>query len=513
MIKTTLSLFLLVMALCASATRQSNCKELDHQLDQAISQSKVYVQYREKRISSLKKELEKSHNIGKQYQINRKLFNEYQSYINDSAIVAMEHCISLAQRMHRSDEESLCRSMLAVQCSKVGFYEEALQELKRVDLSHLTKEGREKYLLAAQDVYLEMAAYTKVKSLQAPFQELGNAYRDSLLHEADPHSDDYYQYKIISLTIKNDYTEALRVSDEWLKRVSPNDRRFAVAAYFRYTVYKVIDDKEQMEYWLLRSAICDITHAVMDQGALWTLVGTFRNELSIERQHQYINYSWDCSRKFSARLRSQQISPIMAIVNDSYSHALYQRNELLTVFVIAIIIIAVILLYLFYYVRQSNRRIRGKNEQLKTAYEHLKEANKLKETYIWHFFALCGTYIEKMEAFRHQTNKLLRDRKFDDLHQMLRSTDKKVENIKELYKDFDSTFLSLFPTFIDEFNQGLPPGQQQNPPQGELNTILRVFALVRLGIDDGSKIAQMLNLSINTVYNYRARIRKLKNKG
>lgn len=96
---------------------------------------------------------------------------------------------------------------------------------------------------------------------------------------------------------------------------------------------------------------------------------------------------------------------------------------------------------------------------------------------------------------------------------MLRSTDEKVENIKELYKDFDSTFLSLFPTFIDEFNQGLPPGQQQNPPQGELNTILRVFALVRLGIDDGSKIAQMLNLSINTVYNYRARIRKLKNKG
>mgnify|MGYP003314030398 CR=1 FL=1 len=37
----------------------------------------------------------------------------------------------------------------------------------------------------------------------------------------------------------------------------------------------------------------------------------------------------------------------------------------------------------------------------------------------------------------------------------------------------------------------------------KLNTELRILALMRLGIDDSSRIAQMLNYSINTIYAYR----------
>ncbi|MDR1357720.1 MAG: hypothetical protein LBJ58_08640, partial [Tannerellaceae bacterium] len=40
------------------------------------------------------------------------------------------------------------------------------------------------------------------------------------------------------------------------------------------------------------------------------------------------------------------------------------------------------------------------------------------------------------------------------------------------------------------------------------NTELRVFALIRLGITDSSKIASFLRCSLQTVYNYRSKIKR-----
>lgn len=43
----------------------------------------------------------------------------------------------------------------------------------------------------------------------------------------------------------------------------------------------------------------------------------------------------------------------------------------------------------------------------------------------------------------------------------------------------------------------------------QLSTTLRIFALIRLGIEDSSKIAEFLHYSVNTIYNYRAKIKLL----
>jgi DNA-binding CsgD family transcriptional regulator len=40
-----------------------------------------------------------------------------------------------------------------------------------------------------------------------------------------------------------------------------------------------------------------------------------------------------------------------------------------------------------------------------------------------------------------------------------------------------------------------------------LNAELRIFALIRMGIHDTEKIARILDYSINTIYNYKARIK------
>ena len=76
------------------------------------------------------------------------------------------------------------------------------------------------------------------------------------------------------------------------------------------------------------------------------------------------------------------------------------------------------------------------------------------------------------------------------------------------YRNFDQTFVTLYPMFVKDFNALLRPECQIIPKQGELlTTELRIFALIRLGIDSSSKIAQLLSYSPNTIYNYRAQIR------
>ena len=101
----------------------------------------------------------------------------------------------------------------------------------------------------------------------------------------------------------------------------------------------------------------------------------------------------------------------------------------------------------------------------------------------------------------------------DRMAHMARKTEKNPDAFlrKEMlayYRDFDQTFLSLYPTFVSDFNALLRPEARILPKQGDiLTTELRIFALVRLGIDASAKIAQLLHYAPNTIYNYRAQIR------
>ncbi|MNE44367.1 hypothetical protein D3C80_1385890 [compost metagenome] len=157
---------------------------------------------------------------------------------------------------------------------------------------------------------------------------------------------------------------------------------------------------------------------------------------------------------------------------------------------------------------QLNKEISSTNEQLNERNAELSESNHIKEEYIAHFFDLCSTYINKLEGYRKELNKKVSDKKLEELFKMLKST-KVVDNeLEELYNNFDSIFLNLYPTFVNDFNSFLIPDEQVVLKQGELlNTELRIFALIRLGITDSVKIAAFLRYSLSTIYNYRTKAR------
>ena len=80
--------------------------------------------------------------------------------------------------------------------------------------------------------------------------------------------------------------------------------------------------------------------------------------------------------------------------------------------------------------------------------------------------------------------------------------------LKNFYKTFDTSFLQLYPNFVEDFNALLKEESRVSVKEGEmLNTELRIFALIKLGITQSSHIASLLRYSVNTIYNYRAQIK------
>ena len=116
-------------------------------------------------------------------------------------------------------------------------------------------------------------------------------------------------------------------------------------------------------------------------------------------------------------------------------------------------------------------------------------------------------YINKLEKYRQALNKKAMEKKLDELYKMLKSNDMVEKELKELYENFDQVFLHIYPNFVRELNELLVEDARFDINATELNTELRIFALIRLGITDSSRIANFLHYSATTIYNYRTRMR------
>jgi hypothetical protein len=118
----------------------------------------------------------------------------------------------------------------------------------------------------------------------------------------------------------------------------------------------------------------------------------------------------------------------------------------------------------------------------------LVEANAAKEEYLGLFLSMCSGYLDKLKKNISR-----------DLYEA---------ELKNFYKTFDTSFLQLYPTFVEEFNALLKEEGRIVLKDGELlNTELRIFALIKLGITQSSHIASLLRYSVNTIYNYRAHVK------
>ena len=530
--KQIVTLLLTLSALTVSA-QDKDLEGLYRQIDEAIDHFPEYVARHETQISDASRAYRLAHQPADQYAQAFRLYELYRAYKSDSALIYLDKAERAAAAMNRTDLVGSCCALKAFQCSTVGLYHEALELLNTVNKSRLDSAGLTHYYRAQMHVYGEMGYYTQISTMREDYFRQQSSYRDSLFTLVSKDSQDYLMNRVTELKAQNRQQEARKLCDQWLRQVQPDTHDYAIACYYRYLVSEELVDTK---YWLAQSALCDVHHAVMDQAALLALSELLNADGDLNRSYQYIRFTWECNNQFNTRMRSWQISPILTVIESNYQKAVERNTKVLTLSIVAVSALALLLLGVLFFLhrrnqqlgaarnalKQSNDELGDANRQLSAQKEtlsalnaqlsmvngQLTESNRVKEEYIGRFMSLCSQYIDKLDNYRKMVNKKMKNKELDELFQLSKSTELKEKELEELYENFDTVFLHLFPNFIDDFNALLQPEIRIHPKQeNRLTTDLRIFALIRLGFEDSSKIAEFLHYSVNTIYNYRARIK------
>lgn len=520
-----------------------NCDSIYVELDKAILQSDEFVKHREARIGLLKNKLAAAHTPQAKYDLNFALYQEYRSYKNDIAIQYINRCIDLAEKMEDKNKWGNAISLLAFQASTTGAYAESWDVLKEVDKDALDHESLCNYYWAYQHLYGEMAYYANVPHLKKYYLGKYQAYRDLVMATFNHDDDRYLQMQEVKYRDAGKMQEALKINDERMSKVAKGSHEYAIVCYYRALIYKNNHRLDDACYYLLCSALSDVRLAVMDQGSMWELANLLskkNNQDQLDRSYDYIKFAWQAATIFNTPVRSRQIMPVLTTIEESYQKQLTSSNRRLKVMIGWSVVLLVVVMGLLFYVNKQRRRIalahrkqKQTNRELQTANENLSlaignlnkaneelnkaneslnamnedlnESNKMKEMYIGRFLRLCAIYVDKIETMRKRVTKLVKSRELTKLLTMMQADH---EYIGELYDYFDSAFLKLFPNFVDEFNALLKPEERiVLEDDTKLTTTIRIFALIRLGIEDSSKIAEFLHYSVNTIYNYRAKIK------
>lgn len=138
----------------------------------------------------------------------------------------------------------------------------------------------------------------------------------------------------------------------------------------------------------------------------------------------------------------------------------------------------------------------------------VKESSNIKNTYITQLMLECISRIERLDKYRKNLNKKAIAGDIQTLKRDLKSNAVVEEEWASFYSVFDKTFLSLFPTFIADFNNFLQPEYRISIKDPYVLTPeLRIYALIRLGIDSTDRISILLRYSRSTIYAYRSRTR------
>ena len=542
MIKNTISILLMLLAV-AQAAAVEKADSVYRLIDKAMAGADAYFERREARIDGLKSRLQGSREPARRYALEFSLYEEYRGLSNDSALAYIERAAATAAARGDKASAGKCMALEACQCSMSGLYAEALVMLDRVDLRSLDSVGLPLYYHARSHLYGEIAAHTAVPSMKSGYAGLSSAYEDSLLAVTGEDDALYLQHMEKRMFAAGDYYGALRYNEKWMRLRGHVPTEFAVIAFYRYLDYKMLGNKAEWTYWLAMSALADIRNGTTDQASMWELAQHMYTTGDYARANRYIDFAGACVRKFHTALRSYQVMPVLSVISKKYQTDMASTNRMLYVALMAACVFALtVLCFAAYLVRQrrrlaaaqaglregnerltrlngemqkalreldlSNRRLTATGERLNAAVAGLDESNRVKEKYIGLFLRQCSSYIERMDHMRRDVLAMVKAKRYGELYDMVKKHGFRDKEQEELFEIFDSTFIRLFPTFVDEFNQLLRPECRiALADQSKLNTGVRIFALIRLGIDDSSKIAEFLHYSVNTIYNYRARIK------
>lgn len=519
----------LLVTIATSSSANSKNDSLMAELHKIILNRNIYISQKENRLDSLRKVLYNASDDKARFLAMGDLLDEFRPYNTDSAFAYCRHREILASRTGNKEFMTNARLNTANVLGSIGMYKEALEIADSIPYNTVPDYLRSYYFYIKRTVASYLMDFSIREEDKMKYRGIFEMCQDSLLKLSEPTSISYVVDMADKYNRMGNSGKAVEILENFLADNSHSIHTRAICANSLAHSYQILGDKEKQKENLLISSIADMKASVREYMSLRQLALLLFEEGDIDNAHKFLSIAMSDAKKCNSRQRILEINDIFPIVDSVYVNEIQHQKGKQQILIVIISILAVFLciaiLWLWKQMKKTsnahsiatdtNKKLKQLNEELVDLNKKLTEVNqdiaensKIKEAYITQYMTLCSTYIEKYDSYRKTLNKLFIAGKTDELKKALGSTDLTDEELKAFYHNFDSTFLKLFPTFVADFNKLLSPDEQiVLKKDGQLNTELRITALIRLGITDSAKIAQFLRYSVTTIYNYRVKTR------
>lgn len=483
------------------------------------------------------------------YQLSKELYNVFKIYKYDSAYEYAIRCQKIAYQLN--DPQKIGESNIIINFALLssGLFKETADSLRIIDVTKLHDEIKAEYYSLNARYYYDLADYAKDNYYTPTYNLLGGRYLDSALALYDSSSFSALYYKGLKEIRLGNMPEAKLHFNKLLTDKGLSDHDFAVVASTLSDIFIQNGNIDSAISLLVDAAIADIKSSTKETSAMYNLAQLLYKKGDIKNASRFIEYAIKDAGFYGARQRKVQLIAILPLIEaEKISQVEAQKKNLIIYSAImTVLLLAVILLVQMIYKQMTKLKLAQKiiseanqkeheinqqlaetnnklslmhvkeqeinealaesNLQLSDANHKLSEANKIKEEYIGYFFNANSEFFNRIERFKKSVEQKLSERKFDEIKYLVNHINLRKEK-EDLLKNFDKAFLKLFPHFVEEFNLLFKPEDRIILKDGEiLNTDLRIFALIRMGINDIGKISQILEYSVNTINTYKTKIK------
>lgn len=523
-----------------TTNNKKDTQELLKKLDVSLTQVSEYDQMYESTIATLKAKLRYATdhtNPQSLYKIQEEIYQYYDPYQSDSALHYVQLNIELARKMHWPAELAKSQLNLAHLLNTMGLLIESYELLSQIDRNELSVTNLSQYYSAYMDYHI--FCHERV---------LGTIYANKYLHTANQYADsaliymDADSHEALNISLwKEAYNNPLNTYDLIVKHevsFALGTRPYSILMSIKSFACSNLNRLEERKQCLALSAISDIHASIKENTSLRDLAGLIYDDGDYERANKYLKVSFSDSQFFNSRHRNSQNSQILPKIDAAYNKLQQKHTIYLYCGVASLTILSIILALVLISLHRQKQKVekeRGNaekahekaleatqqallatqeamksNQMLQESGVRLAESNRIKEEYLGRYMSLCTDYLQQLDSYRKRMYKLSQTTKMSDLQQVLRSEMAIEDTYKDFYQDFDKSFFELFPSFVEQVNKLMVEGEQFHlKGENQLNSELRILALLRLGIQDNNQMANFLRCTKSTIYTYRS---KLKNR-
>ena len=428
---------------------------------------------------------------------------EYSYFDSDSTIATLERVAEMASDY--SDKYMEIKT--AVRTSRIlttlGYYKESSDVIDSIDRKSIPQTLLYEYFEAYEFLCFELFHVDGSRlGFQNMYEAEYRAYTDSVILTAPAISEYGLRSREKKALAERDYDCAMQCNRKRMELASPGSIAESFVFYERNLIYEKMDghDEERL-YCLLRSAIDDLENSNQDVAAFTRLALMLKGSVDARILDKFSEYSYVTMLRFRSRTRRILGMDVIVETDRLLRQQILEQKRQLTMSIVLLSVLSLLLVGAVCYMIALIRRGRILNLRLE-------RSNQISNGYIASFFQLYSSYIDRLLAFRGRINTSLRRGNTDYVIELTNpSRDITNDELRHMYDSFDSAFLDIFPTFVEDFNSLLKPEFSIVPKEsGKLNTELRIFAMIRLGVTESAKISELLHYSIKTVYNKRSGI-------